>query len=163
MSLDYATFQLINNIAGNKPALDFMMVAITDFGIPLIAMIVLFYSEKKTIHKTALSVTAMFIIDFIIKLIYFRQRPFADHEVNLLIDHLQTASFPSRHTDLAFAAATPILTSNKTLGITAIIIATLVGLSRIYNGVHYPTDVIAGAALGIIIAIATSKIYEKLK
>jgi len=163
MSFDYTIFQLINNLAGSKPALDFLMITITDFGIPIIAAIILFYCDKKTIHKTMLSVTAMLILDFIIKLFYFRQRPFSEHEVNLLIDHLQTAGFPSRHASIAFSIAMPILTSNKTTGILAILIATLVGLSRIYTGVHYPTDVLAGAIIGIIIAKATGKIYDKLK
>ena len=89
---------------------------------------------------------------------FFRHRPFVAHEVNLLVDHLKTASFPSRHTDIAFAFAQSVFFADKKLGIVAFVIAVLVGFSRIFVGVHYPVDVFAGAILGITGAFVAQKV-----
>lgn len=64
-------------------------------------------------------------------------------------------SFPSGHTTTSFAIATLLLfltwnTPRSWLGPAALVWATLVGVSRIYRGVHWPTDVIAGACCGAI-------------
>ncbi len=64
-----------------------------------------------------------------------------------------TASFPSGHTAMAFCAATLIERNcGPRLGLLAYGVATVTGLSRIEAGKHFPTDVLAGAALGTLIA-----------
>ncbi|MBI4140699.1 phosphatase PAP2 family protein [Candidatus Woesearchaeota archaeon] len=158
MSFDYALFQLINSIAGTYPWLDFVMVTITDFGVPLLAILALSYCKRKNLYSSLFAVWLVFVVDFVMKLFYFRERPFVAHEVNLLVDHLKTASFPSRHTDIVFAFAQSIFFADKKLGITAFVIAVLVGFSRIFVGVHYPVDVFAGAILGIACAFVAQKI-----
>lgn len=62
------------------------------------------------------------------------------------------SSFPSGHTTVAFAGATVLAFDTPELAPYGYAFATLVGLSRIYEGVHYPTDVLAGAALGSLVA-----------
>ncbi len=62
------------------------------------------------------------------------------------------SSFPSGHTTVAFAGATVLAFDAPELAPYGYAFATLVGLSRIYEGVHYPTDVLAGAALGSLVA-----------
>lgn len=161
MSFDYALFQSINQFAGSYPILDFLMVAITDFGVPILAIIALFFCNRKTVYKTLFSGWLVFVIDFALKLLYFRQRPFSSYSVNLLVDHLQTASFPSRHTDLAFAVAAAVFIGDKKLGVLAIAIALLVGISRVFVGVHYPSDVVAGVILGIAGAYFANFVLDK--
>ncbi|MEQ8196949.1 MAG: phosphatase PAP2 family protein, partial [Clostridiaceae bacterium] len=69
-------------------------------------------------------------------------------------------SFPSGHTGSSFAAAVIFfLTLPKKYGIPAMVLAFLIGLSRLYLGVHYPSDVISGAIIGTIIALTVHKIY----
>lgn len=62
-------------------------------------------------------------------------------------------SFPSGHTSSSFAFATAVAANNKKLGVAAYVLAALIGFSRIYLGVHYFTDVLAGAVLGVAYGI----------
>lgn len=71
-------------------------------------------------------------------------------------------SFPSGHTSSAFAAAMGVLWYNRKIGIPTMIFAALMGFSRIYVEVHYCTDVIAGALVGIIYALIAVLIVKFL-
>ena len=70
-----------------------------------------------------------------------------------LIKQSSSWSFPSGHTSSSFAFATAVFANNKKWGIAAYVLAALIGFSRIYLGVHYCTDVLAGAVVGIIYGV----------
>ena len=65
-----------------------------------------------------------------------------------------TSSFPSGHATVAFACATMLAATDRRLAIPAFVLAVAVALSRVYVGVHYPFDVLAGAVLGVLLATA---------
>ena len=65
-----------------------------------------------------------------------------------------TFSFMSGHTTMAFAVAATTVIFNRKIGIPALVVAALVGFSRIYFGVHFPTDVIGGMLLGLAIGFS---------
>jgi undecaprenyl-diphosphatase len=69
-----------------------------------------------------------------------------------------SGAFPSGHAASAFAAATVIAWASRRLAIPAYLLATLVAWSRVYVGVHWPLDVIGGAVLGTLVAIALLKL-----
>lgn len=71
--------------------------------------------------------------------------------MELLIPRPEGFSFPSGHTGASFAAASALLFGRNRLGIPAFVLASLIGFSRLYLYVHYPTDVFAGALLGIML------------
>jgi undecaprenyl-diphosphatase len=79
-----------------------------------------------------------------------RARPFVaePHQVHLFAAHAADPGFPSDHATAAFAIAVAILLRKRTWGWVAVGFATLLAIGRVGLGVHYPSDVIAGAALG---------------
>ena len=92
-----------------------------------------------------------------LKNIVCRARPFGAFPgyTNLLISPPSGFSFPSGHSCSSFAAATVLVGCFKKRAIPAVLLATLIAFSRIYLFVHWPTDVLAGIALGIIFGLLT--------
>ena len=102
---------------------------------------------------SALLITVV-ISEFIIKPLFMRERPYLSNpEILLLIPEPSGTSFPSSHTSTSFAAAIQFFGINKKAGICAVILAALIGFTRLYLYVHFPTDVLTGALLGTIIGI----------
>jgi undecaprenyl-diphosphatase len=69
-------------------------------------------------------------------------------------------TFPSGHAATSFAAAMILSTANPRLGPLWFLLATAIGFSRVYVGVHYPLDVIGGAVLGIAVATALRRLVK---
>lgn len=83
-----------------------------------------------------------------------RPRPFKDHQgLDVLVDGKNDFSFVSDHATMAMALGVALFVANRRFGIAAIGLALLEGFCRIYMGVHYPTDVIGGFALGTAAAL----------
>ena len=84
-----------------------------------------------------------------------RARPFvADpHGVHLFSGHAADPGFPSDHATAAFAIAVAILLRKRGWGVAAMVAATVLSVGRVALGVHYPSDVFAGAALGSAAAL----------
>jgi undecaprenyl-diphosphatase len=78
-----------------------------------------------------------------------RHRPF-EHQLG---PSLRTHSFPSGHSATSFAAATILAGYAPRYRVLFYALACLIAFSRLYNGVHYPTDVVSGALLGIALAL----------
>ena len=90
-----------------------------------------------------------------------RARPcHVDQTVELLVKRPTSYSCPSTHTAWAFAAATSILLYFRKSGICVMLVAALIGFSRLYLFVHFPTDVLFGAVLGIALAFITVTIQK---
>jgi undecaprenyl-diphosphatase len=84
-----------------------------------------------------------------IKVVVPRHRPF-EHQLG---PSERNHTFPSGHTATAFAGATVLSAFAPRYRLAFYALACLVGFSRLYNGVHYPTDVLAGAVLGTLTAL----------
>ena len=97
---------------------------------------------------TALSVTSV-TANLVLKEILPRRRPLRANVTASRAARMPTSSsFPSGHTASGFAFATAVTAEFPLLAVPLFGLATLVGYSRVHTGVHYPTDVIAGATLG---------------
>lgn len=89
-----------------------------------------------------------------LKRILSRERPYKIIEqLNTFGINLKDYSFPSGHTTASFSIATTVALNIPKISIVVFTIAIIVGISRIYLGVHYPTDVAAGIFLGISTAL----------
>jgi undecaprenyl-diphosphatase len=148
------------------PALDYVFAAITMLGetyvfifITIILTIALIM-YKRPFKAFILSVVSAFIIQWLLKSIIERPRPY---EIGLTIAKVSafSSSFPSGHTMMFFVIIPVIGKTFPKIRIPLWIIATLVGFSRIYLGVHYFSDVIAGALFGYLIGWAFMTISEK--
>lgn len=96
----------------------------------------------------------------IIKRTFMRVRPYdALEQVYIFGNKLRDYSFPSGHTTASFSIATIVILNVSYLMMPMILFASLVGVSRIYIGVHYPSDVIVGAVLGTVTSMITYTMF----
>lgn len=129
------------------------------------ALVLLFF--KKT-RKCGILMGAGLILgvifgNLILKNAIARPRPcWVNLNLPLLIENPTDFSFPSGHTLSSFVSAFVIFVHFKKAGVIALTVAALMGLSRLYLFVHYPSDVLFGAILGILIALLTCFVYRKL-
>lgn len=99
-------------------------------------------------------VVTAFLVNDVIKSLFDEQRPCQTlHTVTVeTCPGLGDWSFPSNHTAIAFACAAALLVANRRLGWVALPVAVLMGLSRVWIGVHYPHDVLAAVVVGTAVA-----------
>ena len=142
-------------------------------GMLFIALGVLMLFFKPT-RRAGLSALCAMLIGFIvvnltIKPLVSRPRPWLAIEnfVNLVPEH-DPNSFPSGHTNAAFAFALAVCMSapKKWMKAAAVAMAAMMGLSRLYVGVHFPSDVLAGAVIGslcgLLGGLAVKKGWERI-
>lgn len=143
----------------HTPALDFFFVHITmlgDGGILWIALGTLLLCTKKYRKQGILLLLCLlgsFLLgNVLLKNLVQRQRPcWLYPEVGLLIANPGDFSFPSAHSMVGFAGAEALRRTKRGFGAAAYIAAGLIAFSRLYLFVHWPTDVLAGAAAGIAV------------
>jgi undecaprenyl-diphosphatase len=162
MNPDVWLLHRLNDFVGTVPFIDWIMrLLVNDFAVPtamsFIAVAVWFSGatqeeQRRNRHAVIFLALAIAFSNALIKDLasfYFRPRPFATEIVKLLFYRPSVSSFPSIPIDVAFCFATGLWYVNKRLGNSLFILSALYALSRVYAGVHYPSDVIAGALLGI--------------
>ncbi len=157
-----------NNI--RNPILDPLMLFITHLGdagiiwIIIIALLLLFKKTRRVgIYCTAALLLDLIFINGIIKNLVGRIRPYEVIDgLICMVGPQKDASFPSGHTASSVVTSTVIfMKMPKKAGIPAIVLAVLIALSRIYVGVHYPTDILGGLFFGILIALLTVYLMDR--
>lgn len=155
LNIDFFILNAIDKL--HTPTLDWLMLRLTDladYGLIwiLLGILLLFLpKDRKTGAKVLLSlVFSLILCNFIFKNFFCRVRPFTlQGEISLLVEAPTDWSFPSGHTSASFAAAAVLLKEKKKMGWVALAVAFLVAFSRLYLYVHYPSDVLGGAIVGI--------------
>lgn len=106
-----------------------------------------------------------FILVELIRILWFSPRPFVNNYAHLLLPGYNPGgpSFPSGHASFYFALSTIIYGYNKKVGIWFYIGSALIAISRVFVGVHWPLDILAGAVLGILMGLVLNKIFKKMK
>ena len=153
-------FAILDWIQANmrNPIMDLLMPAITVLGnsglIWLLLAGILLLTPKY--HRAGAAVLAGLVLEIIccnmvLKPLVARVRPRdVNTAVQLLIARPDDFSFPSGHTGASFAAAAALFADRNRLWIPSLILALLIAFSRLYLYVHYPTDILAGAAIGMM-------------
>jgi undecaprenyl-diphosphatase len=172
--LNVIIFKYINHHLAT-PFLDPLMLTFTFLGEGIVAsgislfLIIYGIVKKQTIIHNAgcgglLSYALSGIISSVIKNIVNSPRPlFELFDVRVVGDILFTKGFPSGHTTTAFALASALGVFFPKLRIYLLGVASLVGLSRIYVGAHYPADVLGGAVLGYLTGLFSAWIILRQK
>ena len=150
--------------------LDTIMPVLTHLGHGVIWTIlgwILIFTKKYRFNGisiiTALTVTVI-ISEFIIKPLFLRERPYMlNPDFVLLIPEPSGTSFPSSHTSTSFASALQFFGINRKAGIAAMIFAAIVAFTRLYLYVHFPTDILGGIILGVIMGFATIIVGKKIR
>ena len=130
-----------------------------DAGFIWIVITLLLLIPRKTRRAGILSALAMAaafcITNLFLKNYVARIRPYeVIRGLHCLVPKEHDLSFPSGHATASFAAAVAIYKSRpKRLGVPCLILAFAISVSRLYVGVHYPTDVICGAVIGTLVAL----------
>lgn len=163
MKFDVIGYHFFNQFAGHYPILDKTFAFFAQYSLEMYIVLFIFAwfalpkSEIKQRHALVIMGLAGvlgLIINVIISHIYFRPRPFTVLEKGTftqLIPHSPDASFPSDHTTGSFGfAAASWGKAPKWITISFTLLAILNAIARLYVGVHWPTDVIAGIVIGIL-------------
>jgi undecaprenyl-diphosphatase len=181
MNIDSRLFLVINGWSGHSRLLDAIFKGLANDYFLLISFCLLlvfwwFGTRDKVSreHMQRSILIALIGIGFsnglvgIINQFVFRIRPFnvfPEGSVNLLFYRPTDSSFPSNFASVLFAIAVAIFLNNRKRGTVLLAIAALGGLSRVYVGVHYPLDIIGGAAVGTVatlLAYGVGKLIEPL-
>ncbi len=174
-AVDTDLFMLINGFVGTAPFVDRVARwVVSDYLMPIalaLMLIFMWFIDRDrelrvkrqlgvfvALASMALSNSVVFILNFY----YFRPRPFVDNDVSLLFYEPTDSSFPSNAVAAVFGLAFGIWGVNRRLGYYAIAAATLYGLARVYAGVHYPLDILAGAAIAAPVTYLVFRLRDLL-
>ncbi len=141
-----------------------LITTLGNAGMIWIAITILLLARNRTRtvgYLSTVSLVGSFLIDnVLLKNLIARTRPYEVIDgLTSLVGIQSDFSFPSGHTGTSFAVAVLLwLALPRKYGIPAMILAVFIGISRLYVGVHYPSDVLGGAVIGTAIAILVWKI-----
>lgn len=179
MSLDVYIFKWLNSWAGVRPLWDVLIIfRATYLWYIVMAAVAAFvgatffprfraYRRRHTelfIFAFVSAFVARFVITGLIHFLYNRPRPFEVLSgVHKLVNHEMGGAFPSGHASLAFAVATAVSFYYPKTSILFFIAALSIGAGRVAAGVHWPSDILGGAVVGIITAWLVRFVWEKSK
>ena len=161
---DNTIFNGVNQYASKWVCLDSIGIFLAEYLpyililiIAILAMINLKKYSKLVVESAISALVARFMVVEIIRWLWERPRPFVNNIVNQLIDH-SSASFPSGHAAFFFAVSTIIYLYNKKLGTIFFLASVLIGIARVFSGIHWPSDILVGAVVGVVVAWIIHKI-----
>lgn len=107
--------------------------------------------NKRIFIYSLIYLPLVFIIAKILSLFFYNPRPFVVGHFTPLIYHAVNNGFPSDHSLISFAFASIVLLLNRKLGLVLFLLSFLIGISRVYVGVHHPIDILGSFLICIIV------------
>ena len=173
--MDETVFLWLNGFVGRAPAFDAVIELVaSDYLVPVALALTLLalwfagdtasrsryqYGIIAAVFAVALSNGSIEILNNFV----FRDRPFVDHEVSLLFYEPTDSSFPANAAALAFGVSAAVWAFNRRVGSALLAVSLLYAFSRVYVGVHYPFDVIAGGLIGVVAAVVAQAVVRLLR
>lgn len=169
--MNYWLFSLINDMANQSIVLDALMIVISKV-VPYIYIFILaglymqgFRTRNFKLRGESFATGVLFVIcllgSFILGSMFYENRPFVDHTVVLIVNHVADASFPSDHAVGTMALACGILFYRWNLGTWMVYGSILVGISRVFVGNHYPGDILGAFMLVWILTALYNKLLRR--
>ncbi len=162
---DYRIFKIFNGFAGKSVGWDGVFIVAAEYVLFLmLAGLVLFVLLKEkdkirwttALHALASAFIGRAILIPIIRMLFFRPRPFISGAVTQLVSHNPLeGSFPSAHATVMFALAFSLFFVNVRWALAYFVLAVLSSFARIVVGVHFPFDILGGmlvAAFSVLLA-----------
>ncbi|MDP3975036.1 MAG: phosphatase PAP2 family protein [Candidatus Jorgensenbacteria bacterium] len=169
--MDNAIFNILHSWAGVSVIGDWfgiVLAAYLPWGLAIAVLVLLAKDPsrvKKLEHFIFIALSLLVARGFLTELIrYFveRDRPFVTLGFEPLIEQSVTYAFPSGHAAIFFALALAVWFLNKNWGWWFGGLALVNGIARVVAGVHWPTDILAGAAVGVLAVLAVHWILKKI-
>ena len=156
-SLNLEIFKLINGYGKSYELLSTFAIAIAKYLVFIIPIYLIWLFTKNSKYYKKQSLLAFYSallglsINYLISLIYYYPRPFMVHIGRVLLKHLADSSFPSDHVTLFLSIGIYLLSEHKLRlhGLIITAIGFMVGLARIYCGVHWPLDIVGSFAVSL--------------
>ncbi|WP_152627615.1 phosphatase PAP2 family protein [Streptacidiphilus melanogenes] len=162
-SLDWSLVSMVNGLAKSLPhALDTALAFMGEYGVPLASVLLLVFAwawarrgkdapvAVAGVLWAGLASGLALLLNVPVRAMVQRPRPFVSHpgQVDLLMSHQANGSFASDHATFTMALAVGLMLVDRRLGRIGIGLAFVEGFLRVFMGVHYPSDVLGGYALG---------------
>jgi len=176
MPLDYRIFEFFNAWAGRSSVIDGVIIFFAQYFIWLVYLGLLlwwflsrnrFEVRQRLILIFISVVLGRIVLVEIIRFLYHRARPFLVYDVVqlihpvLLLGRDNDGSFPSGHAAIVFGIAASIYFYNKKIAVWLMFFGLIIGLSRVIAGIHYLSDILGGAVVGIVSAWLIEKLFRR--
>ena len=156
---DLIIFRSLNGLSGNS-SVDTIFLVVTELGTPLvwlaITVLASIFFKGRRVRVLVLLGAALIgaeLLEAFLKPIYHRERPFTSLDGVTTVGGMASGfSFPSGHALRSFAGSMVLLRFRKSIAYVLLAVSGLVALSRIYLGLHYPSDVLASFLLAYLLA-----------
>lgn len=171
---DEKVFLWLNGWVGRFSPFDNLVeLLVSDYLIPVgmaLTLLGLWFAGKDSVTRarhqiglfvalTSLGLSSLAV--FIVNTVYTRPRPFLSHEeISMLFYQPTDSSFPSNPIAATFAIAASVWVVNRRVGWFLFAAAGVYAFARVYAGVHYPLDVVAGALIGIVVTLLVLKLRD---
>ena len=149
--------------------IEFLIVFFGEYLAYILAVgILVFWWKSRKVHvkffwqAIAAAILSRGIIVELIRLFWERPRPFIENNITPLIEHAASSSFPSGHAAVFFALGTVLYFYNKKAGVIFLLGAAILSSARVFAFLHWPSDILAGAIIGITSALLVFRVSGRL-